>query len=257
MRKVISVLILISLLLFSTSVAFADDDGGSVQISRESVEDYSGTGYGNLNTSTDCVNGLMNIVNDPNTNWNSGDNWTNSQVWENDFTANDSSNADDQDLFAYCGHGLLNYGPYVADGTHDSHNVDRREIRWGDRDMEWAVMFTCNFLTPSLSGSDGIGQMMNGAHVICGYGSVMWVTANGGSTFANQAIAENTVINSWNYYAGFTQPSLQNQDVKVVVLYHSSTASDHLWGYGDAISDPTSYNTSSSGYYRTETLLPY
>jgi len=258
MKKIIIFVTISCMMFFGLSTtAFADKDGSSVQISRESVEDYSGTGYANLNTATDCVNGLINIVNDPNTNWTSGDNWTNGQVWENDFTANDSYNSDDQDLFAYCGHGLLNYGPYLADGTHDSHNVDRREIRWGDRDLEWALMFTCNFLTPSLSGSNGIGQMMNGAHVICGYGSVMWVTANGGLTFANQAITGQSVTNSWAYYAGYTQPPLQNQDVKIVVLIHSSTASDRLWGYGTVASDPVSYNSSTSGYYRIETLIQY
>lgn len=258
-KKMIILLLSLLLLLAMTTTALADEDGSSVEIGMESIEDYSnfynetGLNYGNINTSTDCVEGLEDIVDDTSTSWLHGYDWEDMNVWEKDFkssteSGNDYRLTDDVDLVAFCGHGLadLTKGPVMTDVDHDGAYVVRDTVLWGDRDLEWALMFTCNFLTPHI---DDIGSMMNGVHMICGYRTVMWVTANGGEKFAARAIAGYSVKDSWNYYASQTQPALQNQDVKVAKMYHTSTESDKLWGYGTVASDPTPFDTSSSGYY--------
>jgi hypothetical protein len=263
MKRNISILLFI-LIVLTNVIAYADNDGNYVTIGREAVSDYSNIGARTINTSIACVNGLLRIVDDPNTNWQADSNvtWYNNAVWEKDFrsahlSGNDNNLSDNVDLFAYCGHGKINWDPLLNDTTHDSYKVDNRKIRWGDVDLEWALMYTCNFLNRGITGSNGTGQMMNGIHMICGYGTVMWATNNGGTKFADFIRAGRSVHYSWFNLQQFTQMPNQKQTVIARILTHNTTYNDRLWGYGSVAYDPPSYYSQPQSYYYLSQTFPF
>jgi len=238
---------LIGLLLTLTSfiiptISLADNDGNTVQIGIEAVENYSTNPIYGTNA---CVSGLNDIVNDPNTNWGMKYHWSNSDVWEKDYRSvslggNDYRLTDDVDLAAYSGHGYSNPG-FLLTSEEDEIWARRSKMRLGDRDLEWFLTYTCNFLNEYYA----IGKIMNGLHMVCGYHSDMTITTNGGSKFAYYAKRGNSVRWSWYNYALDTQPSGN----KAATFYHTSNKDDRLWGYGAVANDPTPFSQDNSGYH--------
>ncbi|WP_394355751.1 DUF6345 domain-containing protein [Caldicoprobacter guelmensis] len=120
----------------------------------EYVNYYAGTGspaapYGDLQISDDAVNGLIDIVNDPNTSWFWRFSYGNSSAWEKDWKASRlgglaETYCDNVDLVAFCGHGLGNN--FVFSTQKDDWYTDITDLDAGYKDAEWMLTFTCNFL---------------------------------------------------------------------------------------------------------------
>lgn len=258
--KAISTLVFIlCIAMLSPSIAYADVDGNTVEIGVEWVGQYTGTGspaqqYGNLNTSDEAVAGLYDIVSDTRTNWLWGFNFGNDYAWERDWKAyprlggDDDIYADDVDLVAFCGHGLGNN--FVFSTQMDDWYTTISDLDMGDRDCEWMLAFTCNFLNGSIS---TFGPAGDGVHLICGYCTDMTVKPESGSRFAYWAKYPYGVRVAWYRYGKDTQIG---SDYSIARTFGANASyNDYLWGYGSVSSDPPSYTSSPGSYGYWDTKL--
>ncbi len=242
------------LFLMFSSPALADADGSSLDILGEACGAYVGTGspaepYGNLYTCYALIQGLNGIVNDPDSNWNYRFYYENASAWELDWKSsviggNDYRLADDVDLAAWCGHGLGNVFCFTTcrNDWYTTHN----DLGLGDRDCEWLLAFTCNFLNAS---RQQVGPAMNGLHSICGFDSGMLVTSNGGSRFAYWATVQSkSVWMAWKKYTWDTQPRDQYHVACMVAA--QSCYTDKLWGEGGPVGpDPPAWSPATDYLY--------
>jgi hypothetical protein len=257
-KRFSSCLLLVCLLALSfPTSSWADSDGLSVGIGGEWISEYqSKTGYPNLYTADDCVRGLKDIVNDPNTSWIWDFEWYNTAAWEEDWKrtglgGTDIYWVDDVDLAAWCGHGPKYY--FLFTTYKDDDRLYRSEPWWGDKDVEWVLLFTCHYLnfdTGTWSGWSTVGQMAKGVHVVCGYKTDMTIISNGGSRFAYYARNKYPVRSAWGYYFWDTQDPSWNNVARC--FYHYNCRNDRLWGYGSVSSDPPSFSSDSSNYWITD-----
>jgi len=220
----------------------------------EWVNYYDGySGLYDLNTTDDCVRGLDDLIADPNTNWQRGYNWGNSDAWERDWKSshlsggNDYRLADDVDLAAFSGHGFGRN--FVLNNANYDHYAAISDMRLGDRDLEWLLAYTCNFLNGTFS---ELGGMMHGLHLANGYATQMIVTSNGGRRFAYWAKAPYGVRVAWYRQAYDSQPDTLQSGAHIVarVFGHRSNINDYLWGYGSAGTDPPDYSATTASDYR-------
>lgn len=245
--------VLVFALAVSPTPAFADADGSSVQIMTEWVNYYYNyQGLYDLNTTDECVKELDDIIADPNTNWLKGYNWGNSDAWERDWKSstltggNDYRLADDVDLAAFAGHG---YGRnFVMNNANYDYFAAISDMRLGDRDLEWLLAYTCNFLNGTVS---ELGGMMRGLHLANGYATQMIVTSNGGARFAAWAKAPYGVRVAWYRQAYDSQPNTLSSGGRIIArtFGHRNNVNDYLWGYGSAGSDPPVYSSTTAGDY--------
>lgn len=241
---------IIALIIMSPAAVYADADGSSVEIMTEWVNYYYGfQGLGDLNTTDEAVGGLSDIVADPNTNWwmPSNKQWGNNDAWEKDWKSdtlagNDYRLADDVDLAAFSGHG---YGQnFVMNNDNTNHFADISEMKLGDRDLEWLLAITCNFLNGTKA---ELGRMMNGLHLANGYATDMTVTANAGQRFSAWAKAPYGVRVAWYRQAYDTQPNYEHNIARI--FGHQNNVNDYLWGYGSAGTDPAPYSSANAASY--------
>ncbi|WP_066635364.1 DUF6345 domain-containing protein [Desulfolucanica intricata] len=248
-RKCIFVIMLL-LLVVPTSVAYADLDGSEVSIGVEYISNYTagpGAEYSDPTTAGDAVNGLSDIVSDPNTSWIWDFSYGNSSARELDWKAsgrlngNDSLYTDNVDLNAFCGHGFgMNY---VFTVEKNDWYTTVSDLDMGDRDCEWMLAFTCNFLNGTMA---NFGPIADGVHLVCGYGTDMTVTANAGSRFAYWAKHPYGVRVAWYKYGYDTQNGAWQNIARIFGA--NASYNDYLWGYGSVSSDPPFYTNSPSSY---------
>lgn len=254
-KKILVSLLILSLLLASPGIALADADGSSVGIMTEYVNYYYGyLGLPDLNYTDEAVNGLYDIVSDPNTNWLWSIQWGNDNAWERDWKSshltggNDYRLADDVDLAAFSGHGTGRN--FVMNNANYDHYAATSDMRLGDRDLEWLLAFTCNFLNGTMS---QFGSIANGLHLANGYSTDMTITSNAGSRFSYWAKRPYGVRVAWYRYGQDTQRAIDENIARTFGANNSYN--DYLWGYGSVSSDPPSYASSPSSYGVWDTKL--
>lgn len=117
--------------------------------------------------------------------------WNAPNAWERDFrdtatkSGGDASYVDNVDLAWYTGHG--NPGGFSFDnGAHDDAWIVPNDARWGDRDLEWLQLESCNVL----QFDDGSGNLVwsrwsnrfDGLHLLNGFQTTAsCVTVSGGT----------------------------------------------------------------------------
>lgn len=253
--RLLFIVLLGALLVAALSTpVLADADGSALQIMGEACGAYSGTGspaaaYGNLYTCYDCISGLNGIVNDPNSSWTYRFYYQNQDAWELDWKSsaiggNDYRLADDVDLAAWCGHGTGDVFVFTTD--RNDWYTTHYDLGLGDRDCEWLLAFTCNFLNGS---NTDIGPAFNGLHEMCGFNSGMLVTANGGSRFSYWAADQSkSVWLAWKKYAWDTQ---QHDSLHIACMFAADSCyTDKIWGEGGPVaSDPPDWSTSTDYLY--------
>lgn len=121
-------------------------------------------------------------------------------------------------------------------------------MRLGDRDLEWLLAFTCNFLNGTKA---ELGTMMQGLHLANGYATQMYVNAKSGERFAYWAKAPYGVRVAWYRQAYETQPDTLSDGGHIIArtFGHQNNINDYLWGYGSSGSDPAPYSSTSSASY--------
>jgi len=210
-------------------------------------------GLGNLDTAPDCASGVTAIANNSTANWQTPLVWSDYDVWERDWKSstlpggNDYRLADDVDLAVFCGHGEGQN--FVMNNANYDHYAALSEMKLGDRDLEWLLAFTCNFLNGNPS---DFGAAANGIHLINGYSTDMTITTSGGLIFASYAMPLGTrqaygVRVAWYKYGQATQNAA---DVNTARTFGAKTAvNDYLWGYGPVAVDPPPYSPATAGQY--------
>lgn len=244
-------------LLFGQTV-YANDDGDSVEVGITTIQTYSGTGSpisSNLSATKSIADSLYNEFKSGSAKgWSVRYNHKNTDVLEKDFRSknyggNDYIYADNVDLLFYAGHGVRpgyygssNYA-FVLSTKTDSYYAELGKMELGDKDLEWLVTFTCNFLYGSL---DTIGRAAKDIHAICGFRTDMAITSDAGKIFAQACKQGISVKEAYFRYGKNTQPGyLKNT---VAVFTYTNTADDRLWGYGTVGPDPIVYSYSKKGY---------
>jgi hypothetical protein len=122
-------------------------------------------------------------------------------VWESDFTdasagGDDDRYADNVDLMWFQGHGSPN-----GFTTGDDGWVDRSEVEWGDQDLEWLVVHSCDVLDISSSGGsvwDRWEPAFDGLHLLLGYGNSSYNVDGDGNDFGDSlADDEQKLRDAW------------------------------------------------------------
>jgi len=104
--------------------------------------------------------------------------WTGTNAWERDFrqtgaptNGDDTSYVDDVDLAWYTGHGSP--GSFTFDNpSHDDGDIVPTDARWGDRDLEWMQLESCNVLQFDSGGVaiwDRWAKVFDGLHLLNGF----------------------------------------------------------------------------------------
>lgn len=110
-------------------------------------------------------------------------------VYDSDFKdtslgGNDANWTDNVDMFYYQGHG----GPWGVTNNSGDGFAHATEIRWGDKDLEWAALDACSTLQWEADGKNVVerwGPSFQGMHLLLGYATATYDTPNEGWLFAN------------------------------------------------------------------------
>lgn len=240
-----------------TDTIKADNDGSAREIGIECVGNYSTwSSLEDLESPINIANDFYSAFSDGAKNWKINFKLTNNAVYENDFKAkslggNDHKYADNVDLLIYAGHGVMpgKYGAsdysFALNTKQNTKYAKQGEMYLGNKDLEWLVTFTCNFLQSQ--NLDTIGRMARGIHAICGFESSMIITAKMGPVFASKLKRGYSVKES---FLGTVKETKVWYDSggRAGVFTTKANADDRLWGYGSVAADPPSYKKNPSGY---------
>jgi hypothetical protein len=190
--------------------------------------------------------------------WQRGFLWEDNTAYELDFKRDDSGGWDDiyadaVDIAWFAGHGdggelYFNYGETEEDLVLKSGNAEavppehpqasEDEARWGDQDLEWVFLFSCNTLErwDGTKGGSDFGWALNGAHLICGFVDEVWIEHDDGWHVAKFLVDDHyTVKDSWFYGCNVHQAA----GITLRVIGEDGTCGgDHIWGEGWLSTDP-------------------
>jgi hypothetical protein len=123
--------------------------------------------------------------------------WRGNNAWEQDFKdpskpgGDDSDWVDDVDIAWYSGHG----GPsgFTFNTNHTDTKITPADARWGNRDLEWLQLQSCNVLMDTTGTKDYLtrwGPAFAGLHLLNGYETgAGCIAASLGGAFANRLFA--------------------------------------------------------------------
>lgn len=257
-KSFIALVLIFVVFLTNSNVAKADSDGNKCEVGVLVVGDYS-----DWNDLSD-LNAPITIKSDINSAFKSGNakGWSvgfakkNADVKINMFKGKSLGGKDDQyadnvDLLFYSGHGLKpnchgasDYS-LALDYDRSKKYAKQSEMYLGNKDLEWFITFTCNFLKGGLS---KVGHMAKGIHCICGYQTGVILVPNMGKTMSSKLKNGISVKEAFFATADETQPWTDFNNRTAAVFTTTSCAADRIWGYGSQASDPKPYSQNSSGY---------
>lgn len=258
MRKIIlKALLGLILITFASSISVkADGDGNAREIGVECVGNYSSwSDLDNLESPYKIGNDFADAFQNDKKNWTVKFRYMDSLVEEKDFRGaslggNDNQIADNVDLLIYSGHGLTpgSHGAkdysFALNTKYDTKYAKQSEMYLGNRDLEWLVTFTCNFLASK--NMKKIGHMAKGIHAICGFETGVVLTPHMGSVFASKLKKGYSVKES--FFATANETRVWYSGGTAGVFTTTKNANDCLTGYGKVASDPEDYSKNSSGY---------
>ncbi|WP_330270829.1 DUF6345 domain-containing protein [Lentzea sp. NBC_00516] len=120
--------------------------------------------------------------------------WLNANAWESDFKdpafagGDDTNWADDVDLTYWQGHGSGTGFYFTGCSNHTDNKLANTDARWGQNDVEWMSLFTCQILEDSTGGQTWAqrwGQAFRGLHQINSFTTVSYNSANHGGKFGH------------------------------------------------------------------------
>ena len=165
--------------------------------------------YHTLYTADDFATGIYDNIGDSSLSWFKNFNNGDIDSKESHFASwGDSSWADAMDIVVWTGHAppthyLRFFVDLVGGVKQPVVQFYWDEIAWGDKDADWVVLNTCNFL----NGTDAqLQAMANGVHLICGYATDMTIFAAAGHYFADQ-LEERQIRDAWHKQCEQYQPS--------------------------------------------------
>ncbi|HYY12482.1 MAG TPA: DUF6345 domain-containing protein [Kineosporiaceae bacterium] len=175
--------------------------------------------------------------------------WRGANAWEKDFKQSaaggiDSSYADNVDAQWYTGHG--NSGGFTFKTAHDDTSIVPSDARWGDKDLEWLQLESCQVLRDT-NGTDDYfdrwGGTFAGLHLLNGFHTnASCVDGGTGGRFAGYLFKQNlwfgtlpalTVQQAWARMADDLEPAgTQWRTISAAGPGWASNLDDHFWGEG-------------------------
>ncbi len=234
-------IIIISLFFILAPVYAGNDDTGAYEVGVEWIEDYSGSGLGNLQNTQEDAESFYNALGS--IGWVKRFSYGNSLAWESDFEKGDVGGYDilyiDSLDFAYfSGHGsptAFFFGTsHDGDGSY-TYRVHYTEAEWGDEDLEWLVISACEVLKYDDPAGDVFDRwgwgVFKGLHMILGYDTISYDRVVG-DTFVSYMTRGMKIKDAWIQANIDIQPS----DVYSAYLRVCEN-DDYLPGYGSVSND--------------------
>ncbi len=187
-------------------------------------------------------------------------------------------NVDDVDFMFFAGHGFYDgyhgvpynsmhyftldsstdFHPDNGDAGHaeDAANADSYEVYWGYDIQDykpltkWVTTYNCNFLNTS---GDYWSSIMQGVHLVMGFGSVMYIVADEGKTYGKK-LREGAEIKTAFFDAAKQYQPLNSTPTTVRVLGAAISEHDTLTNYSEKPAPIGSDN--EDYYYWTVTVQP-
>ncbi|MCG7873204.1 MAG: DUF6345 domain-containing protein [Candidatus Thiodiazotropha lotti] len=166
--------------------------------------------------------------------------WSGTLAWEQDFKASQDSNwIDNTDMTFYVGHGYGG-GFTFEDNSHDDGTLDHDDATddWGDKDLEWLALLSCQVLKDDWSGMsrfDRWKQEFDGLHLLLGFHTNAYAWNSFSGEFADNMLKSSpmTVKTSWFEATDTNQPSGVVPVVMGVLGNNGmSNMNDYFWGKG-------------------------
>ena len=129
-------------------------------------------------------------------------NWGDNDVFESDFVdpslgGDDSNWADNVDLMWFQGHG--NSNGFATGNRQGDEFVHRNDARWGNNDLEWLVVHSCDVLALG-SGATHVwnrwSPAFRGLHLLMGYGNSSYNVDGDGNEFGDDLADDDMRIRS-------------------------------------------------------------
>lgn len=169
--------------------------------------------------------------------------WTGTNAWEQDFKSpGDSTYIDNTDITFYVGHGYGG-GFTFEDTTHDDDRVTDTDAEgdWGDRDLEWLALYSCQVLRDEFGGESYAERWLgefDGLHLLLGFHTNAYVRQSFSGKFASNLVDHDmTVRSAWLKASDDTQPAGVVTRVMGVFGADASSLYDHFWGHGSVSPD--------------------
>ena len=138
---------------------------------------------------------------------------------------------DGVDIAWYQGHGE---NTKLMLSTVWEHVHFQDEIEWGDSDLEWIALHSCNS-TEIPENFKGSPYDLNGVHLICGFATKAFNYAADGDNFAEKLLEGKTVKDAW--FEAIDKTHGTGTTLKVIGE-NEDCENDHIWGQGSVIADP-------------------
>jgi hypothetical protein len=173
-------------------------------------------------------------------------------AWESDFKSsalaggNDSSFVDDVDMQWYTGHGWPG-GFTFKDTTHNDGSIVPADANWGNGDLEWLQLESCQVLQDTTGTGDYFsrwGGAINGLHMLNGFDTSAYCIGGGtGADFADYLFPYTflgitlrqplTVRQAWQQMAIDKEPSgVKFRSMGNIGAGGVTNIGDHFWGQG-------------------------
>ncbi len=242
----VGVILLIAGVLLPTSAVYAsdgdDNDSNSPQFGGE------WTGEDDPQAGEDSVVGLYNrLVNTSGWEDDSGESFTRGEnsTYETDYKESnlggwDEAYIDDVDLAMFQGHSapVDNVRALQFSTYQDDYYLEWDEARWGDHDMEWIFLCTCNMLSDA--SMSYWSSALNGTHLICGSKNEFVVSDHGlhiGDLLVDDGWWDSPRKVKTAWFNGCDYDSDFGRVLRVIGET-SGCGDDYIWRQGSVCSDP-------------------
>ncbi|MBF0441417.1 MAG: hypothetical protein HQK54_05895 [Oligoflexales bacterium] len=187
--------------------------------------------------------------------------WTGNNAWEQDFKREqDTKWVDNTDITFYVGHGSGG-GFTFADTTHTDSTLDYDDATsdWGDYDLEWLALLSCQVLTDTWGGMNRFNrwkQEFDGLHLLLGFHTNAYAWSSFSGEFAHNMVRNPflwwnkpmMVRQAWFDAVSDEQPSGVVAVVMGVMRSDGvSNINDYFWNKGSV--GPDIRGSSISGYW--------
>jgi hypothetical protein len=175
--------------------------------------------------------------------------WRGNNAWEKDFKKAsagglDNTYADNVDAQWYTGHGNPNLFTFKT--AHDDTSIVPGDAQWGDRDLEWLQLESCEVLRDTNGANDYFGRWggtFAGLHLLNGFDTdATCVDGGTGARFAQYLFPQSfffgtlpalTVQQAWARMADDLEPAgTRWRTISAAGPGWASNLDDHFWGQG-------------------------
>ena len=216
------------------------DDSNTKEVGVEWVNQYHGYAP-TLSACDDDAVGFYSTMKSKG--WTGVYNYGDDNAWETDFKSsakggNDASWSDNVDLVYFSGHG--NSGGFYVGSTHGDHKIAWQNCEWGDKDLDWIAISSCQVLNIASHPWTTWGWTFKGLHTMLGMDTSEYDTPSLGKYFAQymtQTSPKMTIVQAWRQAAIMALPSGEYCAAIGVNESGYNSMNDYLPGIGSQAAD--------------------